>query len=639
MAQALGPSPQNPSSETPPWLRSQNPTPFVESAAAGQWELEHYSNQHHLVKELHAGAYGRFHNAITPLGAIIPMEDFQLPRLIVIGNQHRGKSSLLESITKCPIFPRGTGSFDTTTRAPVCLHMEHVKDNQDKQITVSFQPAHGRPVNQTLQQESEIIGVVQRIMDSIDKDTILDDEVVVTIRSPAMTTIEFVDLPGMVEDPPEKRRMTEALVQRYLEDHRNLFLCVEEASCSSLDSTQAVGRVRAAGRAGQTIMVLTKADLVDAEVMPHRLWRRILGSSRERIHQDFAGCVAVINSDHCSEVSLLDAPPHEVENKTFERKVFAKNPQMPQLMHLVEANLRVNLTIPNLIAQVEGMYRKHIIEYWQEAAQALLEPKVESARAELNQLGCPVEDLSVPDVLRQVSWQLNWPSMVHQLCCESNSRANWSIYTQQDNPQTLRELAQGLQDHSHQTMEHMQQLQQTVDAAMSGIEHWLDKASYLKILMKGIQIALSSSYEFSDAQLLDERSRNNYRLSRFHSLRETLVHQGLQRAVNTQQIKADLMADLKPIATMLRLQVMPLRTGLLDMQKAAHTAIVQAVFMPLRYLDMFVACAPNDFQLEESPADQQLRREAMTSLSNLQHALDVISAIHVQVDTAAAGPS
>ncbi len=62
----------------------------------------------------------------------------------------------------------------------------------------------------------------------------------------------------MVEDPPAKRQQTEELVQSRLADHKNLVLCVEEASCSSLDSIQAVGRVRAQGRASQTIMVLIK---------------------------------------------------------------------------------------------------------------------------------------------------------------------------------------------------------------------------------------------------------------------------------------------------------------------------------------------------------------------------------------------
>lgn len=39
------------------------------------------------------------------LGPTINLKDFKLPKLVVIGNQNRGKSSLMESITKCPIFP------------------------------------------------------------------------------------------------------------------------------------------------------------------------------------------------------------------------------------------------------------------------------------------------------------------------------------------------------------------------------------------------------------------------------------------------------------------------------------------------------------------------------------------------------
>ncbi len=73
-----------------------------------------------------------------------------------------------------------------------CLHMEDVKDVKNKLICVTFQPLTGQHVNKRL--ESENVGVVQKSMDSINKDTNLATEVIITIRSPAMTTIEWTCL-------------------------------------------------------------------------------------------------------------------------------------------------------------------------------------------------------------------------------------------------------------------------------------------------------------------------------------------------------------------------------------------------------------------------------------------------------------
>ncbi|KAK9856083.1 hypothetical protein WJX84_012312 [Apatococcus fuscideae] len=114
--------------------------------------------------------------------------------------------------------------------------MEHVKSDSERLIEVTFSPVNGRKFKQQLKSEDEIVGVVQQIMDSIPKDMILSDEVKVRICSPAMTTIEFVDLPGIVEEPPEKKKQTKGLVRKYLKEKSNLVLCVEEAYCGNLDA-------------------------------------------------------------------------------------------------------------------------------------------------------------------------------------------------------------------------------------------------------------------------------------------------------------------------------------------------------------------------------------------------------------------
>ncbi len=618
------------------WAEGADSVPLPDTPTRGQWELAQYGNQHHLVREVHAGAYGRFHKAIAPLKTTFSMEDFQLPRLIVIGSQHVGKSSLLESITKCPIFPRAThvqqrGSSETTTRAPVCLHMEHVADSRDMLISVKFEPKDGVHVDETLQNESEIVEVVQRIMDSIDDETILSDEVVVTIRSPAMTTIEFVDVPGIVESSVTKKRATEKLVQRYLADPRNLILSVEQADFASLGSSPAVGRVNIAGRANQAILVLTKADLVDTTKL-QQLWERVSRQTAgSLVYRDFFGCIAVISSSHHAQVALLDAAPHEVENKTFERVVFSRNPRMPQLMHLLPSRLKLNLTIPNLIIQVEGMYRRYIIDHWQEDAQALLKPKVAAAKSALDGLGLPVDKLTVPDVVHAIWYHLDWPKMVQQLYDESANH-DWIIHTAPDTAdtsQTLRELAATLPDHPHQTMEHMQQLKQAATTAFSGIERWLEQADYLRIIEANIM-------QVFEGHRGEDRY---YRLQRFHSLKQEIIQQGLRRMVDTQQIKLDLLASLKRIADMLRLNLRPGSGCLHDMEQAARAAIVQEVFLPLQDKKIFIAAVPADFDLEESPADQQRRKEAMTNLSNLAHALNVIDNIHLQVDQILVNPA
>jgi interferon-induced GTP-binding protein Mx1 len=50
----------------------------------------------------------------------------ELPRIVVIGDQSSGKSSVLESITRISL-PRGD---NTVTRSPIELQMKNIDDNK-----------------------------------------------------------------------------------------------------------------------------------------------------------------------------------------------------------------------------------------------------------------------------------------------------------------------------------------------------------------------------------------------------------------------------------------------------------------------------------------------------------------------------
>ncbi len=309
--------------------------------------------------------------------------------------------------------------------------------------------------------------------------------------------------------------------------------------------------------------------------------------------------------------------PHELEALTSERSVFAKLPQMPQHMSQLEPGLRLNLTIPNLIAQVEGMYRRYIIDHWQESARAILKQKVLDAQQVVAQLGTPVDELTVKAVMEEVWFQLDFQGMALRLCDES-TRDHTTIYTNPDQSQTLRELSHSLQGYGQHTLLHRKQLKTTAATAMSSIDRWLDEAAYLQILKQAI------SQAFNAATFM--------RLARFQSLKEEIIERGIQRAINPQQIRADLIADLRPIAAMMRLDCRHLSSGLQDLEKATHTAVIQEVFLPLQQPAIFAACVPSTFPLAETAADQRSREKAMNTLLNLQHALSVIATIHIQVD-------
>lgn len=69
-----------------------------------------------IVHRLVNSSFGSFNSAVEHIRALIPQVELTLPRVVVLGSRDAGKSSLLENITKCPIFPRGKG---LCTRMPI----------------------------------------------------------------------------------------------------------------------------------------------------------------------------------------------------------------------------------------------------------------------------------------------------------------------------------------------------------------------------------------------------------------------------------------------------------------------------------------------------------------------------------------
>lgn len=56
-------------------------------------------------KKAGGGAFGTFRQAVEPLGRA-DWSGFTFPKVVVLGSESAGKSSLLENLMKCPVFPR-----------------------------------------------------------------------------------------------------------------------------------------------------------------------------------------------------------------------------------------------------------------------------------------------------------------------------------------------------------------------------------------------------------------------------------------------------------------------------------------------------------------------------------------------------
>ena len=134
-----------------------------------------------ICQQLRSSSFGGFHAAVHEIKSYLSMVAFKLPTVIVVGGRSAGKSSLLENITKCPVFPRDPA---LCTKMPVKLQLIQVAKESDCSVTIGW-----RGSLTPLQSKDDILQEVAKIMDCVD--SIVTDELTVAICQVWPTSLTF----------------------------------------------------------------------------------------------------------------------------------------------------------------------------------------------------------------------------------------------------------------------------------------------------------------------------------------------------------------------------------------------------------------------------------------------------------------
>lgn len=320
-----------------------------------------------IIKYLKNSTFGLFQKTIKDLD--LSNDKLKIPKIIVIGSESSGKSSLLENLIKCDVFPRDR---NICTKCPIKLKL-FCSDVEEYKIIYNNN-------YYVFNNKNEIIHKITDIMKLIDN--IIDDEIIIEIYQPNIYNFEFIDLPGIREYPQELRETSKNLVNKYLMDDNTIILCVIPCNCPRLTTSQALGMIIDANKIENTIIALTMTDLVHEDDKEVLIINRILKKSDEFINLNVPACIAVINRTHLNKISLEEA--EKKENEWFNKNILDFiNKDNKQII----IDINNNIKIVNILNNLDKLFHNFICNKWKYTTLSDITPLIDNFKQEYNNLG------------------------------------------------------------------------------------------------------------------------------------------------------------------------------------------------------------------------------------------------------------
>jgi hypothetical protein len=357
-------------------------------------KLEFFSGNT-IITTLKNSTFGLFHSTIKDLD--IPTDNFKLPTIVIIGNESSGKSSLIQNILKCQIFP-----IDKRRCTKMPIKLELIKSEKEKYLIIFKENII------SIDKKENILVEIEKIMK--DLDNIIEDELNIKFYHPDVINNTFYDLPGIIEYPENLRNKSKAITNKYINQPNTLIICVVPASTTRLTSNQALGMVIDSQKCENCIIALSMVDLLHDDDIEELFIKRILKKNDELQNINVYKTIGIIN---------------KLNTKENEYEWFNNN-----ILNYIDVNIKKDIiehiTLNQLLLSLDNLYHNYIRDNWKNQGIIEIEKNISKLELEYKELG--KEELNIDEIYIYIKQNINFKDIFIKLENKNNINPNISNF-------------------------------------------------------------------------------------------------------------------------------------------------------------------------------------------------------------------
>jgi GTP-binding protein EngB required for normal cell division len=240
---------------------------------------------------------------------VLRFEDVELPKIVVVGDQSSGKSSVLESITGIQL-PRGE---NTVTKCPILIQMREAKSLKLEHATIRIEGEEDKlPRHINIDEIKDQLEVYQNQVLRHSNDEISETPIYICIEKVGVPNLTLYDLPGITYKNENSTIKIRNIINKYCAGRETLILLVIPAN-QDFTTSEAISLIKKyPDFKDRTIAIITKIDL--AIMTERNIANKII---HNELDLKFKPIVVRNRTQEEIEIDLSSEEARELENKLF----------------------------------------------------------------------------------------------------------------------------------------------------------------------------------------------------------------------------------------------------------------------------------------------------------------------------------